>query len=154
MIQDKLLAKNPRRRYQTMKEVQAALEAFGLILPQPIAPVVKPAPLSPDEDVKDLSDQTASRERIAPGDLAREVQQLGRRWSLAGEDLVAELHSREMKKLAAVVSAAATIADEMEMQPRISIEYPRLRLSLAKVSTVVDLVFAARIEAWLRDQGW
>jgi hypothetical protein len=114
----------------------------------------KPAPLAPDEDVKDLSDQTASRERIAPGDLAREVQQLGRRWSLVGEDLVAELHSREMSKLASVVSAAATIADEMEMQPRLSIEYPRLRMSIAKVSTVVDLVFAARVEAWLRDHGW
>ncbi len=155
MIEDKLLAKNPRRRYQTMKDVQAALEAFGRILPQPIAiPVARPpAPVS-DEDVKDLSDQTASRETIAPGDLAREVQQLGRRWSLAGEDLIAELHSREMSKLAEVVSAAATIADEMEMQPRVAIEYPRLRMTIAKVSTVVDLVFAARVEAWLRDHGW
>jgi serine/threonine-protein kinase len=152
MIEDKLLAKNPKRRYQTMKDVQSALEAFGRVLPQPISipePGVVVAPA-----IDKLSDQTVSRTQLAPAELAREVQQLGKRWTLADTDLVVDIYSREMKKLADAFSAAAAIADEMEQQPKVVIDFPRLRLTIPKATAVVDLVYAARIEAWLRDNGW
>jgi serine/threonine protein kinase len=158
MIEDKLLAKNPNRRYQSMKDVQPALEAFGRVLPQPITirvrtPTAPPAiPAIPA--INDISDQTVSRTQLAPAELAREVQQLGKRWTLDGTDLIVEIYHREMKKLAEAFSAAAAFADEMEQQPRLAIDFPRLRLTLPKATAVVDLVFAARLEAWLRDNGW
>jgi serine/threonine-protein kinase len=150
MIEDKLLAKNPKRRYQTMKEVQSALEAFGRTLPQPLA---MPEPALPPP-IDKLSDQTVSRTQLPAAELAREVLQLGKRWTLADTDLVVDIYSREMKKLAQAFTAAAEIADEMDQQPRVSIEFPRLRLTIPKATAVVDLVFAARVEAWLRDNGW
>jgi hypothetical protein len=95
-----------------------------------------------------------SRTQLAPAELAREVQSLGKRWTLADTDLVVDIYSREMTKLAEAFTAAAAIADEMEQQPRVAVEFPRLRLTIPKATAVVDLVFAARIEAWLRDNGW
>jgi eukaryotic-like serine/threonine-protein kinase len=150
MIEDKLLAKNPKRRYQTMKEVQSALEALGRILPQPIPMAEAVPPAAIDK----LSDQTVSRTQLPAAELAREVQQLGKRWTLENTDLVVEIHSHEMKKLAAVFVAAVAIADEMDLQPKVAIDVPRLRLTIPKATSVVDLVFAARVEAWLRDNGW
>jgi serine/threonine protein kinase len=152
MIEDKLLAKNPKRRYQTMKDVQSALEAFGRTLPQPIP--IPVAEAVPPAAIDTISDQTVSRVQIPAAELAREVQQLGKRWTLDGTNLVAEIYSREMKKLVEALAAAAAIADEMDQQPRIAIDVPRLRLTIPKATAVVDLVFAARVEAWLRDNGW
>ncbi len=152
MIEDKLLAKNPKRRYQSMKDVQSALEAFGRVLPQPLT-IPVPASAAPPA-IDDISEQTVSRTQLEPAELAREVLQLGKRWMLVDTDLVVDLYSREMKKLAAAFSFAAEIADEMEQQPRLAIDFPRLRLTIPKATAVVDLVFAARLEAWLRDNGW
>jgi serine/threonine protein kinase len=149
MIEEKLLAKNPKRRYQTMKEVQTALEAFGRVLPQPLTIAAATAAA-----IDNISDQTVSRTQLAPAELAREVQQLGKRWALVEKDLVLEIYSREMKKLAEAFSAAAAFADEMEQQPKVAIDFPRMRLTIPKATAVVDLVFAARLEAWLRDNGW
>lgn len=153
MIEEKMLAKNRDRRFQTMKDVATALEAFGRILPQPVAlPLRDSGPIA--APIRDLSDQTVTRQALSPADLAREVQQLGKRWTLAGDDLVVEIHSRQMKKLAAALAAAAAIADEMEHYPQVALDVPRLRLTIRRATTVVDLVFAARVEQWLRDNGW
>jgi eukaryotic-like serine/threonine-protein kinase len=140
-----LLAKQPADRYQTTADVQRAIA-------QLIAPL--PVPRTISREVAILSDRTVSRNRLTPTALAREVMQLGRRWSLAGEELVLEIHDRQLTKLAQIVAFAASIADELELQPRVAIEYPRLRLVLPNASAVVELVFAARIEQWLREHGW
>jgi len=149
MIEEKLLAKNPKRRYQTKNAVQAALEAFGRVLPQPLTIAATTAAA-----IDMISEQTVSRTMLSPAELVREVQQLGKRWTLVGKDLVLEIYSREMKKLAEAFTAAAAFADEMEQQPKVAIDFPRLRLTIPKAAAVVDLVFAARVEAWLRDNGW
>ena len=143
----KLLAKQASDRYQTMADVQRALADVTGVTPALPPPNV-------DREIADLSDQTVSRSRLTPTQLAREVKQLGRRWSLDGETLVLELHDRQFTKLADVVAHTAAIADELELQPRVAIDYPRLRLVLPNGASIVELVFAARIEQWLRDQGW
>jgi pterin-4a-carbinolamine dehydratase len=107
-----------------------------------------------DRAIADISDQTVSRDILSADELAREVQQLGKRWSLVGPGLVLEVQSREMQKLASVVAMAAAIADEMDHQPVISIDVPCLRLTIPNAATVHDLVFAARLEQWLRDLSW
>ena len=167
LIEDKLLAKVPNWRFQTMKEVQAGLEEIAQALPQPIvirtglisspAIVVPPAPAvvaTAVAAIADLSDQTVSRTLLSPGELAREVKALGKRWSLVNDDLVLDVHSRQMVKLASVINGIALIADEMEHPPQVSVAFPHLRVTIPKAMTVVDLVFAARVEAWLRDNGW
>jgi serine/threonine protein kinase len=145
-----LLAKNPDHRPQTMSEVQRALERFGFVR----RPRAQTSPRTADPEIADLSDQTVSRSHLSPDEIAREVVQLGKRWSMHDSDLVLELHDREMAELATVVNEVALVADEMELQPRVAIEYPRLRVTLPAVATVADLVFAARVEQWLRDVGW
>ncbi|HUS27202.1 MAG TPA: 4a-hydroxytetrahydrobiopterin dehydratase, partial [Kofleriaceae bacterium] len=128
MVAEKLLAKDRSARYQTMKEVQGALAAFAGVAATPV--VLASAPQSP------------------------EVQQLGSRWRVASGDLVLELFSDEMHELADVVTAAAAIADEMKHYPMIALELPRLRVTLSSAAAGTDLVYAARLEQWLRDHGW
>ena len=164
MIEDKLLAKDPARRYQTMKEVQGALDAFTSVLSRTGPLAIAPPPEAPAPpvvrapEIESLSDQTVSRSSLDPAELAREVKQLGRRWSLDGNDLKLELFSRSMTKLAAAIHHTATIADEMDHQPKILVEAPRMTLTIhaydGNAITVLDLVFAARLEQWLRENGW
>jgi serine/threonine protein kinase len=137
-----LLAKQADDRYQSMVDVQRALAELTSIPPEV------------ERDIADLSDQTVSRSRLTDVELAREVKQLGKRWTLAGDELVLELHHRQFAQLAGVVAYTAQIADELELQPAVSIEYPRLRIGLPNAASVVALVFAARIEQWLREHGW
>jgi serine/threonine protein kinase len=145
-----LLAKDPADRPQTMTEVQRELERFGFVR----RPRAQSSPIVSDPDIAGITDQTVSRSALSPAEVAREVAQLGKRWSLQDMDLVFEIHDREMAELAAVVTEVALVADEMELQPRITIEYPRLRVALPAVTAVAELVFAARIEQWLRSSGW
>ena len=142
----KLLAKDPAARFQTMAEVQRALAALTGAPATPARAV--------DREIADISDQTLGRTRLSPDELRREVTQLGKRWSLDGGDLVLDLYSREMTRLASAIGSAAAIADEMDIQPRMAIEYPHLRLVLRDAATVVELVFAARLEQWLRENAW
>jgi eukaryotic-like serine/threonine-protein kinase len=158
---DKLLAKAPNARCQTMRDVQVAIEQIASALPRPITippPLISaphtraPAPAPPPIDA--ISDQTVSRTELSPTELAREVQSLGKRWSLAEGDLVMDLQSRQMTRLAAAITAIAAIADELDHHPTLHLEHPDLRVTIIDAKTVLDLVFAARIEAWLRDHDW
>jgi serine/threonine protein kinase len=149
---DRLLAKQPGDRYQTMAEVEAALgELAGA--PEPSQPIPKTS-RAVDREIADISDQTVSKSHLDRADLEREVAQLGRRWSLDGGGLALDLHDRRFTMLADVVAETGQIADEMELQPRITIEYPHLRLTIGDAASVVVLVFAARVEQWLREHGW
>jgi eukaryotic-like serine/threonine-protein kinase len=154
MLAHKLLAKDRNARFQTMKEVQTALASYAAESID-FARASEPKLNVPvDPVMAELSDQTLSRHRLAPAEIAREVKQLGSRWKLDGENLILELHCREMAKLAAVIAHAAAVADEMDHHPTISLELPRLRLTIPSAGTTTDLVFAARVEQWLREQFW
>ena len=146
---DKLLAKSVDDRFQNMAEVQRALERLAGVKKRQTKPsrVVS-------QEIADLSDQTVSKTKLESDELVREVKALGKRWALVDADLVLELHHREMKKLATVIAAAAEIADEIELQPHIALDFPRLRLVMPSASTVSELVFAARLEQWLRENDW
>lgn len=157
---DRLLAKVPKWRCQTMKDVQLGIEQIASALQQPLA-IAPPLTSSPeirppagDAAISGLSDQTVSRTELTEAELAREIKALGKRWSLVDTDLVLNIRSRHMAKLATVVGGIAAIADEMDHHPTVHLEVPHLRVTLAAARTVVDLVLAARIEAWLRDHGW
>ena len=154
LIFDKLLAKDRKARLQSATEVRSALEAFVDVLPErPAAwPRAETGPLDPK--ISKLSDQTVSRSRLEPSELVREVKVLGKRWSLEGENLVLQVYSRTYAKLASVAVQAATIADDMDQDPHIELGLPRLRLVIQRAGEIVDLVYAARLEHWLREAGW
>ena len=78
-----------------MKTVQAAIAA---LTPNAIASRQRPA----DPEIAELSDQTVSRQQLDPGELEREVKQLGKRWRLAGRDLIVEVHDRNRAAAAAL----------------------------------------------------
>ncbi len=142
----RLLAKHANDRHPTMTDVQRAIEAIaGDALPARSRR--RPA----DGKIAEISNRTVSGTRLAAAEIAREVAQLGKRWSLAAGALVLDLHDRRFARLAAVVAAAATIADDMELQPGVAIEYPHLRVALTDPASIAELVFAARLEHWLRE---
>lgn len=109
-------------------------------------------------DLDALADQTISRTALKPEELDAEVASLGPRWSVAGGDLVLALRGAPMSKCAAAVAHAAELADEMDHHPRIVLEYAATTLSIhthdARAITMLDVVYAARLERWLRDHGW
>jgi serine/threonine protein kinase len=150
LVRHKLLAKAPDRRFQSMRDVRLALEAFLSVRPKPSSAIKT----SVDPAIANLGEQTLTRSEIEPQELAREVKMLGKRWSLVDGDLVLDLYSREMTKLAQVIERAATIADEIDHPPKIMIEFPHLKLTIAKAIAVIDLVFAARLEQYLCENGW
>jgi pterin-4a-carbinolamine dehydratase len=150
-----LIAKDPAMRFQTMKEVQAALEAFATIVPTGRVTITlnKEEPKrKSDPAIREIGDQTLTRSTLDPQEAKREVKALGKRWSLTGDALNLDVYNREMAKLASVVDKIAALADEMDHAPEISIKPPHLRLTIPDATTVVALVFAARIEQWLREQ--
>jgi len=152
LITNRLLAKDPADRLQTMADVQRALERLGAMLPTGPIQMRRPPTGPVDPAIADLWDQTLSRSRLCDADLAREVKTLGKRWALEGAALVLDFYSRDPKRLASVVEQATHVAGELDHEVRIAIEPPHLRLTLADGASVVTLVFAARVEQWLRDR--
>ena len=63
-----------------------------------------------------------------------------------------------MAKCGVAVAYAAKLADEMDHHPNIAMSYPGTTLTIhthdKKAITVIDLVYAARLERWLRENGW
>jgi 4a-hydroxytetrahydrobiopterin dehydratase len=110
------------------------------------------------KDLDSLASHTLARSKLAPEKLHAEIAALGARWSLAGDDLQLALPVKPMTKAAAVVAHAAQLADEMDHHPRIVVEYQGVTLAIhthdAKAITVTDLVYAARLERWLRANGY
>jgi len=110
-----------------------------------------PAPLD------DLAMLTASRNVLTEAELQAEVAMLGPRWSIAGENLRLELKGA-MTRTGKVAAFVGALADEMDHHPSVVLEYAGLTLTIhthdKHAITVVDLVFAARLEQWLRTEGW
>jgi len=109
-------------------------------------------------DLDSLASNTLSRSTLGPDQLAQEVAALGPRWSIAGPDLRCDLVGATMTKCGEAAAYAAKLADEMEHHPRIIMEYGGTALLIhthdANAITVMDLVYAARFERWLRSNGW
>jgi len=158
MLADKLLAKDPAHRFATMTAVRGGLEAFANEARRPGTSSAPPArPFTDAEHVDALSDRTMSRATLSPEEVAREVKQLGKRWALDDGNLRLELSSRSMTKLAGAIQHVATIADEIDHQPHVVIDPPRLTVTIRPDGgsiTVLELVFAARVEQWLLANRW
>ena len=109
-------------------------------------------------DLESLASNTVSRSAVTPEQLAQEVAALGARWTIAGADLTCELRGQPMAKCGEAAAYAAKLADEMEHHPRIVMEYPGTVIAIhthdKNAITVMDLVYAARFERWLRANGW
>jgi len=110
------------------------------------------------DDLDGIANNTMSSSGMKPDELARELAQLGPRWSVVNNELVLALRGAPMAKCGAAVAHAAKLADEMDHHPRIVMEYAGTTLSInthdKKAITMLDLVYAARLERWLRDNGW
>lgn len=109
-------------------------------------------------DLESLAAHTLSRSTVDDAQLHADVAALGPRWKIVEPDLVCELRGAPMAKCGKAAAHAAALADEMDHHPRIVLEYAGMTLAIhthdAKAITVTDLVYAARLERWLRANGW
>jgi 4a-hydroxytetrahydrobiopterin dehydratase len=110
------------------------------------------------ENIDELASHTVSRSLLDKVTITEELHELGTRWSVDGEDLKLRLEGQPMAKCGAAMAYAAQLADEMEHHPKIVMEYPGTTLTIhthdKNAITVIDLVYAARLERWLRQNGW
>ena len=109
-------------------------------------------------DLDALASHTISRTTIEPDQLAQELTALGPRWRVEGRELMLELRDGKMARYGAIAAQATTLADEIDHHPRITLEYKKLTLAIhthdTGTITLTDLVYAARLEAWLRERKW
>jgi pterin-4a-carbinolamine dehydratase len=109
-------------------------------------------------DLESLASNTLSRTSVPDEQLRQEVNALGPRWMIDGIDLKLELRGAAMTKYGEAAAYASVLADEMDHHPTIVLEYGGLTLRInthdQKAITVTDLVYAARLERWLRANGW
>lgn len=107
--------------------------------------------------VDDISTNQISRDGIPADDLARELDALGPRWAIIGGGLHLAV-SGPMSRTGVAVAYIGTLADELDHHPRIALDRHTMTLSIrtdgAEAVTLIDLVFAARVEQWLRGNGW
>ena len=109
-------------------------------------------------DLDSLASNTVSKSLVTEEQLRQEVAALGNRWTIDGLDLKCRLEGGVFAKYGEAAAYAAKLADEMEHHPRIIMEYGGTALLIhthdANAITVMDLVYAARFERWLRSNGW
>ena len=109
-------------------------------------------------DLDSLASNTLSRTVLTQDQLQQEVAALGPRWIIEGSELRLDLRGQTMAKCGAAAAYASQLADELEHHPRIVLEYAGMTLTLhthdQNAITVLDLVYAARFERWLRTNGW
>ena len=110
-----------------------------------------------EPDLDALANQTVSREQFTAAELAKEVAALGARWSIAGDQLLRDLRG-PMTRTGAAAAFAGKLADELDHHPKIVLEYAGMTLTInthdKHAITVLDLVYCARLETWLRENGW
>jgi pterin-4a-carbinolamine dehydratase len=108
-------------------------------------------------DLDSIATHTLSRDAIAANELQNELDQLGSRWSGHAGSLQLRLDG-PMGRTGAAAAAFAALAEELEHHPKIVLEDSGLTLTIktneSKAITVIDLVYAARAELWLRGNGW
>lgn len=95
--------------------------------------------------------------RVTSNELKETLAELGARWSVVGPDLTLTLKG-PMTRTGQVAAFAGALADELDHHPNIALEYAGLTLSIhthdKQAITELDLVYAARLEQWLRANGW
>jgi pterin-4a-carbinolamine dehydratase len=105
----------------------------------------------------DLSTDTIKLDGFSPDELARELHALGPRWSLVEGALHLALPG-PMTRTGVAAAFVGTLAEELEHYPQVALDRDGMTLSIrthgARSVTVIDLVFAARVEQWLRANGW
>ena len=110
------------------------------------------------DKLESMAANTVSKTAVTPEQLQKEVESLGARWSVDGKDLKLELKGAAMAKYGAVAAQASTLADQLDHHPDIWLSYGGLTLKIHTHDqggiTLLDLVFAARLERWLRGAGW
>ena len=155
MIEQKLLAKDPAHRYQSMSDVRGALAAFAGIMRGTIT-------INDEADIDAAIEQlatppTTSRSLLDPAWLTQQLEMLGQRWALTGNGLRLAVHG-SMRRTAALVSIAAAIGDELNHHPSITLDATHLELTIytrqVNAITKLDLIYAARLEMWLREHGY
>lgn len=108
-------------------------------------------------NLDDVATASISRDGLSEDELARELDALGPRWTVEDGALRLEV-AGTMAKTGAAAAFAGTLADELDHHPRIVLDGGAMHLSIrtpdARTVTVIDLVFAARVEQWLRHNGW
>ena len=109
-------------------------------------------------ELEDLADHTVNaRSTLSAVEITSELATLGPRWSVDGPDLRLDLKGA-MTKTSAACAAAGALADELDHHPSMTVEYAGLVLKIhthdKQAITVLDFVFAARLEQWLRSNGW
>ena len=86
-----------------------------------------------------------------------ELAVLGARWTIADGQLRLALPGA-MRRTGAVAAFAGALADRLDHHPKIVLEYAGLALAInthdANAITTLDLVYAARLEQWLRANAW
>jgi hypothetical protein len=104
-----------------------------------------------------LATQTISRRALTPAELAPEVELLGPRWSIDDHELRLDLLGG-MRRIGEVAAYAGLLAEELGHHPRVVLEYGTLILTLrtqdTDAITIADLIYAARLEQYLREHGW
>ena len=109
------------------------------------------------KDLQEVASHTTSREVIEPSSYATELEALGSRWTIADGELTLTLKG-SMTQTSKAAAQAGALADELDHHPKIVIEYAGLVLTIhthdKNAITVLDLVFAARLEQWLRDNQY
>jgi hypothetical protein len=111
------------------------------------------------ENLHDLATQSISRDGLSHEDLTRELALLGPRWWIADGFLRLDL-SGPMARTGVAAAFAGTLADELDQHHnlRITIDSSTMTLLLRDRETrkirVIDLIYAARLEQWLRANGW
>jgi pterin-4a-carbinolamine dehydratase len=105
----------------------------------------------------DISTSKVSRDGLAPAELARELDALGPRWSVIDDALSLSLPG-PLTRTAPVVAFVGELAAEIDHHPRLVLDRDGMTLAIrtpdATAITVLDLVFAGRLEQWLRASGW
>jgi pterin-4a-carbinolamine dehydratase len=109
-------------------------------------------------ELEEIANHTVTtRSNLTPHEVTSEIEVLGARWTIDGLDLRLDLKG-PMAKTGAVAAHAGALADELDHHPSISLEYAGLVLKIhthdKQAITVLDLVYAARLEQWLRSNGW
>ena len=108
-------------------------------------------------DLESMANTTTARTRVTTGEMSEELAALGARWTVVAPNLTLTLKG-PMTKTGLVAAFAGALADELDHHPNIALEYAGLTLSIhthdKKAITVLDLVYAARLEQWLRANGW
>lgn len=106
-------------------------------------------------DLDALAARAIDRTPIASD--APEVAVLGARWTIDAGELHLKL-AGPMRRTGGVAAFAGALADTLDHHPKIVLEYAGLTLAIhthdAKAITTLDLVYAARLEQWLRTNAW